>query len=514
MKNEVLFGEAMFDRVVPGMDKLHQAVSNTIGASGGNAAFRKHSIPMITNDGISIADRLNLEDEAESIGADLLRQAAKRTDEEAGDGTSTSIMLGHAMVKEGIKRIKDGANPMKLKREMDVAAKEIVEEIKAKSIAITTDEQLFHVANISMENPEIATIVRDAVKRSGPDGTVIVDESTGIKIEKEEIDGLRFDRGYISPYMINDFEKMECVLENVHVLVTDKNLNANNDVFSLFKSLVEKHKIGKLLVIADDVSGEVLASIIASRKQPNGFHVVAVKKPHYAESLEDIAILTGAEALTKDKNIEAFTEAHILSLGLAKKIIVTKDSCVIVGAGDKAKIDERISSIKKQIETAENYEKHKLKDRLAKLVGGVVIIKVGAPTEAEMKYLKLKIDDSVNATKAAVEEGIVIGGGRALYDMSLVKPKTDGEAIIRKACGLPMRKIIENTGENADVVLKDLRLGEVFNARLCEVSTDPIADGIIDPTKVERCALMNATSFASMFLTTQCAIIDLPEETK
>ena len=503
----------MIDALMPGMTKLYRGVSTTMGAAGTNSTFRRHSIPLITNDGISIADRLNLEDEAEALGADLLRQAAKRTDEEAGDGTSTAITLGYTMVQEGLKKIKNGAIPMKLRREIEQSSKKVIEAIKSKSRVISSDEELFNIANISMENPEIATIVRDAVKRSGPDGTVIVDESTGIKVEKEEIDGMRFDKGYISPYMITNPEKMEAVLENVHVLITDKNLNSNNDMMGLLEELASKRKIGTLFVIADDLSGELLATVIANRMKQNGFHLVCVKKPYFRESLEDIAILTGAKALTSDTGIQKFTAENFADLGLAKKIIVTKDSCVIIGAGEKAKVDERIASIKVEMEKTDTpYEKNKLKDRLAKLVGGVVVIKVGAPTEAEMKYLKLKIDDSVNATKAAMEEGIVIGGGRTLYDISRETPENDGDEVVKKALAMPIRMIIQNAGENADVILATLKEGEIFNALTGKVCTDPIAEGIIDPTKVERCAVANAASFAGLFLTTGSAIIDIPEK--
>ena len=514
MKNYVIFGKDMHDKLMKGIKILYDAVSNTIGASGKNATFRRQSIPMVTNDGISIADRLNLESEEEALGADLLRQAAKRTDDEAGDGTSTAITLGYAMVTEGLKKIEAGANPMRLKREIEASSKKVIEKIKEKSRPISSDEELYNIANISVEDPEIAKLVRDAVKRAGIDGTVIVDESTGITIEKEEIDGLRFDKGYISPYMVTNPETMQCVMENVRVLVTDKHLNSNRDMMGLLEEL-GRQKVAQLLIIADDVSGELLATFIANRMLPNGFHAVCVKKPYYKEQLEDIAILTGANALTADKGITEFIPMHWNDLGTAKKIIVSKDSCVIVGTDKpevKNKVEERIKSIKNDITQAETYEKHKLKERLAKLVGGVVIIKVGAPTEADMKYRKLKIDDSVNATKAAMEEGVVIGGGRVLYDISREITENEGDAIVKKACGMPIRKIIENAGESADVIINQLKDGEVFNALTCTISTDPMKDGIIDPTKVERSAMANAASFASLFLSTHCAIIDIPEK--
>lgn len=513
MSNKVLFEESSIDALTKGMSIVHKAVSKTMGASGGNVIFRENGKVSITNDGVTIAKRINLEDEAEAMGADYLKQAAERSNEEAGDGTTTAIVLAYHMAMEGLRKIKGGINPMRLRREMNESLKKIVEKIKNSSRQVETDEELFNIANISVEDKGIATIVRDAVKRAGPDGTVIVDESTGTIIEKEEIDGLKFDRGYISPYMVTNPNKMEAVLHDIHILITDKNLNLLNDFFPLWEN-INSRGIKKLLIIAEDVSGEVLASMIASRfEKTSNFLTVCVKRPYNADMLDDIAVLTGAIPLTTDKGISKLDETHFNCLGMAKKVVVTKDSTLIIGGGgNKEKIDERITSIKNELKTAENYEKIQLKHRLAKLIGGVVIIKVGAPTEADMKYLKRKVDDAVGATQAAMEEGIVVGGGRMLYDISLETPENDGDAVIKYACGQCIRTIINNAGEDSDKILSQLKEGEIFNAFTGTISSDPIKDGIVDPAKVERCSLTNAVSFASTFLTSHGSIIEIPEK--
>lgn len=516
MKNTPIFDAELFDSHMKGMEIVHRAVSGTIGAAGRNVIMRKYGKPYITNDGVSTAEKITLVDEAQAVGADLIKQAAHRTDEEAGDGTSTAIMLSYAMVVEGYKKIKSGVNPMRLKREMELGLNVILKELKDQARPVSSDEELLNVANISVENPEIAMIVRDAVKKAGVDGTVVVDESTGLTIEKQEVDGLSFDKGYISPYMVTDAEKMEAVLTDplgVHILITDKHLNMNNEAFKLLEGLSKKG-VKQLLIISEDVSGELLSTAIANRMQGR-FHVVCVKKPFFKETLSDIAVVTGGELLTAEKGISEFTEEHIPMLGRAKKIVVSKDKCSIIdGFGSRALIEERIKAIKTEMEGAESYEKGKLKDRLARIVGGVVIIKVGAPTEADMKYKKLKIDDAVNATRAAMEEGIVIGGGRTLFNISEVKAATEGEGVIRKACQSPIAKIIENAGEDANKILNQIRGNptSVFNALTGTVTDDPIRDGIIDPVKVERCALVNAVSFASIFLTAHCSLVDVPEK--
>lgn len=514
MSNKVIFDSSASEGLKKGMDIVYKAVSGTLGAAGRNVIYNEYGRPISTNDGVSIAGAINLEDETESMGAELIKQAAKRTDEEAGDGTSTAIILAHGMVEEGMTQIALGVNPMQLKREMEAGLKVVIEELKAKSRPVESDEDLFNIANISVENPEIATLVRDAAKHAGIEGQVTVDESTGITIEKVNVDGMKFERGYISPYMVTDPEKMEAVMKDVLILVSDKSLNMVNDIFPLWEE-INKRGHSQMLLISEDVSGELLASVIATRVQgKNHFLTCCVKKPFHEDFLEDIAVLTGATTLTSQKGIKQFLPEHFSYLGKAQKVVVTKDTCLIIGgAGDKAKIEERIAGIKNEMKEVETFEKNQLKVRLARLLGGVVVIKVGAPTEAEMKYLKRKIEDAVNATRAAMEEGIVVGGGRTMYDISLMPSKTAGETVIRKACGRLIQKIISNAGASP-TILGQLKEGEVFNALTGKISTNPVADGIIDPLKVERCALSNAVSFASMFLTTHAAIVHIPEPTE
>lgn len=521
MSNKVLFGQEAYKALKNGMDIVHQAVASTIGAGGRNVVYNEYGRAIITNDGVSIAKKINLKDEAESMGADLLKQAAERTDEEAGDGTSTAIVLAHAMVEEGMKKVNAGVNPMQLRREMEEAASKIVEELKFVSRPVASDDELLNVANISVENVEIAKIIRDAAKHAGIEGEITVDESTGTEIEMEKVHGMKFDHGYLSPYMITDPNKMEAVLTPsglsaaVPILITDKAINMVVDIEHLWE------KIGKeghtsMLIIAGDVTGEALASFITTRIHPKGnrFLTCCVKKPYNREFLDDIAALTGGEALTEDKGISKFTDEHYKLLGFADKVIVTKDHTIIVGGhGNKEAIDERMAGIKDELDKAEVYEKNILKTRLARLKGGVVVIKVGAHTDAEMKYLKRKIDDAVNATRAAMEEGIVVGGGKTMYTLSKQESKTDGEEVIRKAMAKPIRKIIENAG-GSEGLEQTLKAGEIYNALTGEICVDPIKEGIIDPVKVERCALVNAVSIVAAFLTAGSAIIEIPEKTQ
>lgn len=516
MKNDVFFGEDALNGLKKGVDIVARAVGNTMGAAGKNVVYNEYGRPISTNDGVSVAKKINLKDEHANMGAALITQAAKRTEEEAGDGTSTAIILGQALVDEGLKKVRAGMNPMTLKKQMEVGVKKVIEEIKAKSRPVKSDDELLHIANISVENEEVATIVRDAAKHAGVDGTVVVDESTGVTIEIEKINGCQFEHGYISPYMVTSLEKMEAVMEgDVHILMTDKNMNMVNDFFPLWEKMMADG-IRQCLVLAGDVSGELLATMIATRhdqRSPTHFLTVAVKAPYHKEFTEDIAILTGGETMTEEKGYKQFLPEHFKNLGKAGRVIVTKDSTIIMdGKGDKVKIQERVTAIKNEMAKAETYEKNKLKTRLARLIGGVVVLKVGAPTESEMKYMKRKIDDAVSATRAAMEEGIVIGGGRTLYDVSLSPAKDAGEEVVRKACGSPIRRIIDNAGEDSSDMLPKLKDNEVFNASTGKITGDPIKEGILDPVKVERCALANAVSFAANFITTGSVIVDLVEK--
>lgn len=521
-KNEVYFDNQAIDGMMAGAEKVYRAVSSTMGAAGRNVGYRKYGKPAVTNDGYTIAKLINPKDDLESQGAGLLTQAAERTNEEVGDATSATITLGYKMAEKGIEYVKAGYNPMRLKREMQDALTIITSEIKDATRPADDEQTLFNIANISVENPKIARIVSDAVKRAGPDGNVIVDESTGIEISKEEIDGLRFDKGYISPWMVTSPERMECVMEDVFVLLTDKNLNMNNDLLDLIDALAGRG-IKKLVVIAEDVSGELLASLISNR-QKGIFHTVCVKKPYYKETLEDLAAITGGQTLTSEKGIREIRPEHAMMLGKAKRVVVTAKTCMILGQDTqetRERVKERVDSIKNELKDAETYETAVLKDRLAKLVGGVVIIKVGAATEGEMRYWKDKIDDAVAATKAAMEEGYVLGGGRLLHDVSRRMSFTRGEEVVRSACSWPMRRIIENAGEDSDKVINGtgwftrnnkLPDGAVFNAMTGMVSVKPFEEGLIDPAKAERCALKNGMSFAINMITTGTALADLPEE--
>lgn len=507
--NKVTFD---LDEVIAGMEMVHDPVAMSMGAAGKNVIYRQYGYPKSTNDGVSIANEISPEKESERLGADLIKQVAQRTVDEVGDGTSTSIVLSLAMVKQGRKKINAGVNPMRLRKEINTSAKKVVESLKTSALSVTTDEELFNIANISVEDPEVATLVRDAAKKAGLDGSVIVEESSGISIEKEEINGFKFENGYISPYMVTSPENMECVFEDVPILITDKKLQMNSDMFGLLEEVVQKGN-HRLLVIAEDVSGELLGTIIANRLNPKGaIHVTVVKKPYFQDVLEDIAILTGGETLTETKGVKELKAEHYTSLGRAQRVVVTKDSCLIIGGkNDPAKLEERLASIRNELKDSEGYEEKKLKDRLAHLTGSVVIIKVGAPTRADMKYLKDKIDDAVHATRAAMEEGIVIGAGRALYDISQIPYENDGDEVVKRACEEPMRRILQNAGENADSRIAKLSPGEVFNVMTGEISKEPLKEGIIDPVKVERCAIANAASFAGLFLTSGAAIVDIPK---
>lgn len=424
--------------------------------------------------------------------------------------TTTSIVLAHAMIEKGKELVGKGENAIRLMREMNEAVPKIIQELNVKKIE--TDADLFNVANISMENESVAKIVAEATKKVGENGTVIVEESNGIGITREDIEGIKFDKGYVSPFMATNPETMEAVLKDVLVLVSDKQISMNKDIFGLLEK-VNKEGIKQILIIAKSVNGEILSTIIANRLKGT-FHAVAVEMPFDSAMLEDIAILTGGDSITEEKYPRELTAAHFQILGKASKIVVTKDSCLVVGGfGKKEKIEERIKSIKAEIKDATPYKKEQLKERLAKLVGGVVVLKVGAPTEAEMKYLKLKVDDAVASCRAALEEGVIIGGGKALYEVSLAKSATKGEEVIRYACSCPIKKIIENAGYEVGPVISNLEIGQVWNASNNQVIKDPFSFGLVDPLKVARCALTNASSLAGQYITASSCIVNVKENT-
>jgi chaperonin GroEL len=512
-KNYVKFGDEAIAGLMKGMEVTHRAVSSTMGAAGRNVIHREYGFIKGTNDGLSIAREINLADQHEAMGADWITQVAERTVQEVGDATSTAIVLAYAMVQEGLKKIRSGANPMRLRKEILGSVAKITETLKKKSKKITTDEELFNIANISVENSEIAGLIKDAAKHSGLDGDIIVEQSRGTTVELKKVEGFKIQNGFSNPLMVTNPRTMEAVFENCAVIVTDKGMNLNKDAFKLLEALVKEGR-NRVLLIADDVSGELLSTILANRMQQTPpIHVVVVKKPYYLETLEDIAVLTGATTLTNAKGVKELGAEHLSSVGVAKKVVVTKDSCLIVGKDEyKEAVEERIATIKHALKQNPNsYDEKVLKDRLAHLSGAVSVISVGAPTDADMKYLKDKVDDAVHAVKAALEEGVVLGGGRALYDISLGKPENDGDEVVRNACGQPIRCIIENSGENTEQILASLKAGEAFNVFTAEVCADPFKEGLIDPLKAERCALANAANFASLFLTTGTVIVEIPK---
>lgn len=514
-KTKTIFGVESIKGLRKGIDTVYDAVSPTLGGAGKNVIYRSlySKQPMITNDGVSIARMIDLEDEVEAMGADLIKQSAARTNDEAGDGTTTAVVLSKSMVDKGFEVIKRGKNPMLLKKEIQEASQKVCDKIKEIAIPVKTDEDLFNIANISMENPVVAQVVVDAVKKAGENGTVVVEESNGLSIVKEEIEGLKFDKGYIAPFMVNSFGKMECVLNDVLVLVTNKTLSVNQDILGLWNNIAARG-IKQLLVICDTVTGELLGTIFQNNVQ-GVFNMVVVSKPNDEEVISDITTFLGTDYLTQEKVSGAFKEEHFKFLGKAKKVIISKDSTLLIGGyGEEAKVKERVDSLKKEIELSTGYVREKLIERLANLVGSVVILKVGAPTEAEMKYLKLKIDDAVGSTRAAQAEGIVIGGGKALYEIGSEKPINEGEEVVYYACRQPFQKILTNAGINPKDVIgrwgkKGIQKGQVYNVMSNKITNSPIEDGLVDPAKVERCAIKNSASFASTVITTHCSIVDI-----
>ena len=515
MRNKILFGQEAVSEIRKGINITHKAVAATLGAAGKNAFYRSYFSrnPMVTNDGVSIAMMVNLEDEAQAMGADFIKQSALRTNDEAGDGTTTNVILAKAMVDRGFEKIEAGANAMILKREIGEAVQKVVAQIKKRAKPVKNDEELFQVANLSMENSEVAKIVADSVKWVGENGSVIVQESSGTKLVKEEEEGMSFDSGYLSNYVVTDTEKMQAVLENTHVIVTDKMFSVNNDIFPLLNTLFEKGA-KHCLLICDSVQGEVLTSFVQNRLK-GVFNFVIVKKPDDMDILEDIATVTGAEMLTQDKVPGGLIPLHFNSLGFAKHVVVTaKNTLIFGGAGKREKIDERVKAIKTLIKECDSsHKKEQLKERLARFVGRVVVLKVGAPTEGEMQYLKLKVDDAVAATRAALEEGVVMGGGKTLYEIASAEvPETLGEDVVYYACQQPIRKIIENAGFKPDEIVPFLKDGEVWNAITTKTCKNPLEVGIIDPAKVERCALENAASMAQVLVTVETMFVPVPEK--
>jgi len=525
---QLIFNEHARQKILEGVTILTDAVKATLGPQGRNVIIdRKFGSPLITKDGVTVAKEIELKDPFENMGAQLVREVASKTSDTAGDGTTTATVLAYSIYKEGMKHVVAGANPMELKRGIDKAVEVVVEELKKLSKPVQDKKEIAQVGAISANNdPEIGNLIADAMDKVGKDGVITVEEAKGLATTLDVVEGMQFDRGYISPYFITDPERMECVYEDVFILIHEKKISSMKDLIPLLENIA---KMGKpLLIIAEDVEGEALATLVVNKLRGT-LQVCAVKAPGFGERrkamLEDIAILTGGTAITEDLGIK-LENIKLSDLGRAKKIVVDKENTTIVeGAGDPQKIQGRIKQIKTQIEeTTSDYDREKLQERLAKLAGGVAVIRVGAATETEMKEKKARVEDALHATRAAVEEGIVPGGGVALLRCipALEKLKLEGDRqigveIVKKALEEPIKNIVQNAGLEGAVIVekvkasKDTNFG--FDAQK-EEYTDMMKAGIIDPTKVTRLALVNAASVAGLMLTTEVMVTEIPEEEK
>ena len=527
MAKQLLMGEEARKALCAGIDKLADTVKITLGPKGRNVVLgKKFGAPVITNDGVTIAKEIELKDQFENMGAQLVREVATKTNDAAGDGTTTSTVLAQALVTEGMKNVAAGANPMDLKRGMQKAVKASVEALKANSKKMEGSADVARVATVSAGDEVIGSLIAEAMEKVSADGVITIEESKTAETYSEVVKGMQFDRGYITPYMVTDTERMEAVLDDAYLLITDKKISVIQDILPLLEQIVQSGK--KLVIIAEDVEGEALSTLIVNRLRGT-FTVVAVKAPGFGdrrkEMLQDIAILTGGTVVSEELGYE-LKDATVDMLGRARQVKVTKEYTTIVdGMGDKEAVSNRVAQIRAQMaETTSDFDKEKLQERLAKLSGGVAVIKVGAATEVEMKEKKLRIEDALNAAKAAVEEGIVAGGGTApLHTTAAVDAVIDalegdertGARIVRKALEAPLRQIAANAGLEGSVIIDKIMSGSDanygFDAQK-EVYGDMIKAGIVDPTKVTRSALENAASVASMVLTTESLVADEPED--
>lgn len=526
MAKEIKFGEEARRALESGVNQLADTVKITLGPKGRNVVLdKKFGSPMITNDGVTIAKEIELEDKFENMGAQLVKEVATKTNDVAGDGTTTATLLAQAIIREGLKNVAAGANPMILKKGLAKAVESAVEAIKENSRKINGKEDIARVASISANDDVIGTLIADAMEKVTNDGVITVEESKTMGTNLEVVEGMQFDRGYVSPYMVTDTEKMEAILDDPYILITDKKLSSIQDLLPLLEQIVQAGK--KLVIIAEDIEGEALTTLIVNKLRGT-FNCVAVKAPGFGDRrkamLQDIAILTGGEVISDELGLD-LKETKVTQLGKARQIKVQKENTIIVdGAGDQADIKKRIASIKAQIEeTTSDFDKEKLQERLAKLAGGVAVIQVGAATETEMKEKKLRIEDALAATKAAVEEGIVAGGGTAYVNalpkiQELLKTTSGDEKtgvqIIIKALEEPIRQIAANAGLEGSVIVdkvKNSKTGIGFDC-LKEEYVDMIGAGIVDPAKVTRSALQNAASVAAMVLTTESVVADKPEK--
>ena len=523
MAKEILFNEEARRALSRGVDALANAVKVTLGPKGRNVVLeKKFGAPTITNDGVTIARDIELEDHFENMGAQLVKEVATKTNDVAGDGTTTATLLAQAIVREGMKNVVAGANPMIIKKGIETAVKRLVDEIKNRAKKVEGKAAIAQVATISSSDEEIGELIAEAMEKVGNDGVITVEESKTMTTNLKVVEGMQFDRGYISPYMVTDADKMEAVMDDPYVLITDKKISSIQDILPILEQVVKQGK--SLVIIAEDVDGEALATIVVNKLRGT-FKALAVKAPGFGDRrkamLEDIAILTGATVISEELG-RKLDSATFADLGTARQIRSTKEETTIVeGAGDSNEIKARVAQIRKQIEeTTSDFDKEKLQERLAKLAGGVAVIEIGAATEVEMKEKKLRIEDALNATRAAVEEGIVAGGGTTFVDilpvLNDIKAEGDvkvGVEIVKRAIEEPVRQIANNAGQEGSVVVEAVKKagkGVGFNA-LTNEYVDMIQAGIVDPAKVVRSALQNAASIAAMILTTETLVADKPE---
>ncbi|BEV38785.1 chaperonin GroEL [Bacillus stercoris] len=524
MAKDIKFSEEARRAMLRGVDALADAVKVTLGPKGRNVVLeKKFGSPLITNDGVTIAKEIELEDAFENMGAKLVAEVASKTNDVAGDGTTTATVLAQAMIREGLKNVTAGANPVGVRKGMEQAVAVAIENLKEISKPIEGKESIAQVAAISAADEEVGSLIAEAMERVGNDGVITIEESKGFTTELEVVEGMQFDRGYASPYMVTDSDKMEAVLDNPYILITDKKITNIQEILPVLEQVVQQGK--PLLLIAEDVEGEALATLVVNKLRGT-FNAVAVKAPGFGDRrkamLEDIAVLTGGEVITEDLGLD-LKSTQIAQLGRASKVVVTKENTTIVeGAGETDKISARVTQIRAQVEeTTSEFDREKLQERLAKLAGGVAVIKVGAATETELKERKLRIEDALNSTRAAVEEGIVSGGGTALVNVynKVAAVEAEGDAqtginIVLRALEEPIRQIAHNAGLEGSVIverLKNEEIGVGFNAATGEW-VNMIDKGIVDPTKVTRSALQNAASVAAMLLTTEAVVADKPEE--
>ncbi|HCX7869642.1 TPA: chaperonin GroEL [Staphylococcus aureus] len=524
MVKQLKFSEDARQAMLRGVDQLANAVKVTIGPKGRNVVLDKEfTAPLITNDGVTIAKEIELEDPYENMGAKLVQEVANKTNEIAGDGTTTATVLAQAMIQEGLKNVTSGANPVGLRQGIDKAVKVAVEALHENSQKVENKNEIAQVGAISAADEEIGRYISEAMEKVGNDGVITIEESNGLNTELEVVEGMQFDRGYQSPYMVTDSDKMVAELERPYILVTDKKISSFQDILPLLEQVVQSNR--PILIVADEVEGDALTNIVLNRMRGT-FTAVAVKAPGFGDRrkamLEDLAILTGAQVITDDLGLD-LKDASIDMLGTASKVEVTKDNTTVVdGDGDENSIDARVSQLKSQIEETESdFDREKLQERLAKLAGGVAVIKVGAASETELKERKLRIEDALNSTRAAVEEGIVAGGGTALVNVyqkvSEIEAEGDietGVNIVLKALTAPVRQIAENAGLEGSVIIERLKNAEPgvgFNAATNEW-VNMLEEGIVDPTKVTRSALQHAASVAAMFLTTEAVVASIPEK--